>query len=104
MVSKKAFSYVDHCICIAIFNWCKRRHPNKGLRWIKKKYFRSQDSRNWIFFAKRSDKRNNSNIDLFEASRVKIKRHIKIKAKATPYDPEFIEYLIDRKMGIKCVR
>lgn len=104
VVSKKAFSYVDNCIYTAIFNWCKRRHPNKGLRWIKKKYFRSQDSHNWIFFAKRSDKRHNSNIDLFEASRVKIKRHIKIKAKATPFDPGFIKYLIDRKMGIKCVR
>ena len=92
----KEYSYE----CIYKYNSNKRRHPNKGLRWIKKKYFRSQDLRNWIFFAKRSDKRHNSNIDLFEASRVKIKRHIKIKAKATPFDPEFIKYLIDRNIDI----
>jgi RNA-directed DNA polymerase len=104
VVSKKVFSYVDNNIYKAIFNWSKRRHPNKGLPWVKKKYFRSQDLRNWIFFAKISDKQKCRIIDLFEASRVKIRRQIKIKPKATPFDPEFLNYLRNRKRGIKCLR
>jgi RNA-directed DNA polymerase len=36
-------------------------------------------------------------VDLFEASSVAIKRHIKIRAEATPYDPRFTEYFKKRE-------
>jgi len=40
-------------------------------------------------------------VDLFTASQVKITRHVKIKADATPFDPNFLEYFIKRtKKGI----
>lgn len=96
-VSSKVFSYVDDQIYKALFSWAKRRHPNKGIRWVVGKYYRSEGLRNWIFFAKVSregDKR--KFIDLFKASQVKIKRHIKIKANATPFDPDFLDYFANR--------
>jgi len=40
-------------------------------------------------------------VDLFKASSVAIKRHIKIKAEATPYDPRFTEYFSKRERRTK---
>ena len=36
-------------------------------------------------------------VDLFEASSVVIKRHIKIRAEATPYDSRFTAYFSKRE-------
>jgi RNA-directed DNA polymerase len=33
--SKKIFVKIDHAIFVALWQWAKRRHPNKGNRWIK---------------------------------------------------------------------
>jgi RNA-directed DNA polymerase len=96
--AKKTFSYIDNQIDIALWKWCRRRHLGKNFSWIQRKYFRSQGLRNWIFFAKTTKGDGTDNyVDLFKASSVAIKRHIKIKAEATPYDPRFTEYFIKRK-------
>lgn len=92
--AKETFSYVDHAIFLALWRWCKRRHPNKGCRWVKDKYFRSDKLRNWIFSAevKGKDKKT-SYLDLTEAKMIPIRRHIKIRGEATPYNPIYEEYL-----------
>lgn len=96
--AKKTFSYIDHHIHSALWSWACRRHPGKSASWIKKKYFRSQGLRNWIFFAKTKEEDGADNyVDLFKAGYVAIRRHIKIKAEATPYDPRFTEYFSKRK-------
>jgi len=51
VVAKEVFSKVDHWIWQAIWNWACFRHPNKGRRWIMKKYFHSSGNRNWVFRA-----------------------------------------------------
>ena len=96
--AKRTFSYVDHCIHEALWSWVHRRHPGKGAIWRKKKYFRQQGLRDWIFTAKNSkDSSMNEHIDLLGASSIAVKRHIKIRAEATPYDPRFTEYFIKRE-------
>lgn len=91
--AKKTFNYVNYCMFHALWRWAKRRHPNKGKKWIKQKYFRSTESQNWIFSAKYKDKHGNKNhIDLFDAAKVSILRHVKIKSDANPYKPEYFEY------------
>jgi hypothetical protein len=47
------------------------------------------------FYGKKRKSR--ANLDLFRASSVAIKRHIKIKAEATPYDPKYEDYFKQRK-------
>ena len=98
VVSKKTFAYVDYCIFQILQQWIKRRHPNKSARWLKKKYFRSQGFRYWMFFARTHDKKGNVILlDLFQAAKVAIKRHVKIKGEATIYDPSFRDYFERRK-------
>ena len=38
-VSKRIFQAVDNRIFRKLRRWCRRRHPQKSWKWIKKKYF-----------------------------------------------------------------
>jgi RNA-directed DNA polymerase len=39
VVSTRVFSRVDHAIFMRLWQWARRRHPNKASRWLKPKYF-----------------------------------------------------------------
>jgi len=96
-VSSETFAYVDHCIFQAISAWIKRRHPEKSAEWRHKRYFRRQDLRSWIFSTKIRNKEGKIlALDLFSACSVKIKRHVKIKGTANPFDPAFKDYFEKR--------
>jgi len=87
-MASRTFAKMDHYIFWALWRWAKRRHPTKGKRWIKNKYFRSGRSRNWVFA--------DGPHVLARLSDIKIRRHVKIKAEANPYLPEWEEYFDDR--------
>jgi RNA-directed DNA polymerase len=98
VVAKKTFARVDTSIYLALQRWIKRRHPNKNARWQRQRYFRSQGFRHWIFSTKvRHEDGSTGYLDLFKASSTAIRRHVKIKAEATPYDPKYTDYLERRK-------
>lgn len=92
-VSKAAFDQVDTTIFNALWQWAKRRHPTQRWQWVKQKYFPPANGRAWSFRGEVDGKRHY----LFKASRVPIKRHIKIKADANPFDPEW-ELYFERRL------
>jgi RNA-directed DNA polymerase len=101
-VSSDTFSYVDHCIFQAISAWIKRRHPEKSAGWRHRKYFRSENSKHWIFSTKiRNKEGETKNLDLFIATSVKIKRHVKILGDANPFDFAFKDYFEKREKRYK---
>jgi len=83
VVSKAAFSFVDNKIWQMLWKWALRRHPKKGKRWIKNKYFKSYKGYKWTFLT--HDKEGEV-ITLYRAEKLKIQRHIKIKSAANPFD------------------
>ena len=88
-----------------MIRWIRRRHPTKSAEWQTKKYFRRQDARNWIFSSKVLNAQGHLiNYDLVTAATIPIRRHLKIKAEATPYHSEFSEYFSKReKLGhLRC--
>jgi RNA-directed DNA polymerase len=95
VVSKEVFGHLDKGIFEQLVRWIKRRHPNKGAGWWQKRYFRTKGLQRWVFFARAKNKRTgeSQNVDLIKASSVPIKRHIKIRAAATPFDPVHRQYL-----------
>jgi RNA-directed DNA polymerase len=97
VVSKRTFSYVDKQIFNSIWQWCCRRHHDKGRRWVKDKYFASFDNQNWVFSAtyKNHDGEWKTR-NLIKAGHVPIRRHIKIRAAATPYDQAYQAYFVSR--------
>jgi RNA-directed DNA polymerase len=94
-VAKKSFSYVDASIFKSIWKWAKGRHSNKNASWIRNKYFTRIGLRNWCFFSRKTDN-NDERLALAFASNTSIKRYVKVKADATPYDPDYQEYFLDR--------
>jgi len=75
----------------------KRKHSNKSASWIRDKYFTKIGLRNWCFFCKVKTKVGIKRYTLIKAFSTKIRRHIKIKGKATPYDADFEDYFIARE-------
>lgn len=93
VVSKAVFSYVDSQIWKKIWRWCVRRHPRKSKRWIHSKYFKSHGMRNWVFSGSDSG---GKEYELFSAMSIPVKRHIKIRAEANPYEVRWESYFEKR--------
>lgn len=92
-VAKETFSTASYQIWKTLWRWAKRRHPKKGKQWIRRKYFIQKNSRNWVFATAEGK-------ELLEISSIPIKRHVKIKTGANPFDPEWDEYF-EKRLGFK---
>ncbi len=96
VVSSDAFHDVDNAIYHALWKWIKRRHPNKGLRWMKVKYFKTVGRDNWVFSGEHNEKERH----LINALSIHIKRHTLIRGKANPFDPAW-ELYFETRLGVK---
>jgi RNA-directed DNA polymerase len=93
VVSKKIFQKIDHDTYQALWRWAKRRHREKGARWIRRKHFDDQ----WTFRGRvRKEDGTWRNVALVRPVKVPIVRHVKVKAAANPYDPEWEPYFEKR--------
>ena len=98
VVTKKTFAYVDSRIFKQIWNWARRRHNSKSRKWVKRRYFRSIDNRNWSFLATRVSGDGKSDlVYLYHADHTKIVRHVKIRSMANPYSIDWQGYFTVRK-------
>jgi len=96
-VAKETFAKVRGEVWKVVWQWATRRHPNKGLHWIKERYFKPDGKREWIFTAKVKDKDGKPReIRLVQANDIKIERYIKIKGEANPFDPAQETYFESR--------
>ena len=97
VVAKKTFGKVDTYVWSMLWQWAVRRHPNKGDRWVKEKYFKTRGTRSWVFAATEKQEDGKSReIILLKESDTPIQRHIKIKADANPHDPQWERYFESR--------
>ena len=95
--SAETFKYVDYRIWKMLWRWCRRIHSNRHKRWIKEKYFKTVGERNWVFSASKP-KGEEGYYRLLSAARVKIDRHLKIRATANCYLLEDEQYFERLKM------
>ena len=97
VVATQAFARVDHEVWSMLWRWAARRHPKKGARWIKIKYFRANGLRNWVFAATENKEDGTTReLTLLKESDTPIKRHVKIRAGANPHDPQWGRYFESR--------
>jgi RNA-directed DNA polymerase len=98
VVSGAVFSYVDHEIWKALWRWAIRRHPNKGRRWVKEKYFPARAGRQWVFTgAEKGADGTKREVRLFSAASLPIRRHVLVRGDANPFDPEWRAYFEGRR-------
>jgi len=97
VVSKRVFARVDYEIFRQLWRWACARHPQKGRRWIKRKYFERVAMRDWCFFGPYvSADGSRLHAHLFHATSVRIVRHVCVREALNPYDPAWYEYLAGR--------
>ena len=100
-VAKEAFSYIDKVVFESIWTMLKRKHNNKSATWIRNKYFIKIGQDNWCFHCRAITKKGIKPYTLIKAAKTKIKRHMKIRGKATPFDSDYIEYFNTRERRLK---
>lgn len=87
-VSKEVFASFDHHLVHALIRWAKRRHPNKGVRWVVAHYFGRIGGDRWVFTARTPDRRGQwRDYYLYRLATTKITRHVKVRGTASPDDP-----------------
>ncbi|MCL6445396.1 MAG: group II intron reverse transcriptase/maturase [Alicyclobacillus sp.] len=92
VVSKQIYSYCDHRIYQMLWRWAKRRHPNKGRKWVKEKYFTRRGNRDWVF--------TNGQWDLIRMSDFPIIRHTKVQGSRSPFRPNDSDYFEQRRKNM----
>jgi RNA-directed DNA polymerase len=86
-VAKHVLQKVRHNQWQMLWNWAKRRHPEKSKNWVKARYFR--DDGYWTFCEGKAE--------LVKPDKTPITRFIKVIGRSSPYDPALKEYWIKRK-------
>lgn len=97
VASATTFKRVDHEIWRKLWQWARRRHPQKGRSWIKAKYFETVGNRTWIFAAPTMEEGQPKWRRLARTSEVAFRHHRKIKMGANPFDPQWETYFEARK-------
>jgi RNA-directed DNA polymerase len=97
VVAKARFSSVDSQIWQLLWKWAVRRHPMKGARWVRTRYFHADGNRTWVFAAKNPVGSSTSRLRLFCAATISIVRHVKIRGPANPFDPAWATYFTRRR-------
>ncbi|AFZ49129.1 group II intron reverse transcriptase/maturase [Dactylococcopsis salina] len=86
-VSSKVFSRLEHLTFWKLWKWGVKRHPNKGKKWVKTKYFRTIRGDKWTFATPREG---SNPMVLMKHSQTAIVRHVKVKGDKSPYDGDLI--------------
>lgn len=104
VVSKSCFSSIDAQTWQLLWKWAMRRHPTKGARWVRQKYFHAAGSQNWIFATQNIVNGTIQRLRLFCAMTIPIVRHIKIRYLANPFDSAWEDYFARRRAAKDSVR
>lgn len=94
VVSQKVYERLWHLTVWKLTKWGRGRHRNKGRKWQITKYFQKVGNDQWTFATPREG---NNPMVLYKHSETAIKRHIKVKGDASPYDGNLIYWSI--RMG-----
>ena len=88
VISQKVFEHLDHILFWKLFKWGTKRHQNKGIKWVKNKYFMTIGEKNWAFATRTRD--NPFATYLISHQDTKIIRFTKVKGDASPYDGNLV--------------
>jgi RNA-directed DNA polymerase len=95
--SARTFARVDDVIFRKLWRWARRRHRHKSAAWITTHYFTLPGDSRWRFRGTVYDKEGGRRaVFLVRARTTTIRRHVKVKGAANPYDPAWELYFEER--------
>ena len=98
VVSKEVFCRCDQVLINQLKRWSYRRHTDKSREWIRNRYFIRDGSRNWVFGVEYVCNGIKDKFTLYKLTDIPIKRHIKVKCEANPFDPSWDDYFEGRRL------
>ncbi|HEY9709307.1 MAG TPA: group II intron maturase-specific domain-containing protein, partial [Oculatellaceae cyanobacterium] len=87
VISSGAYDEQDHLMYQKLKAWAKRRHPQKSIQWIIKRYWKTIGGNNWVF-ATRAEGENL--MRLRTHGETPIVRHVKVKGESSPYNANLV--------------
>jgi RNA-directed DNA polymerase len=97
VVASEAFSRIDTYVFEQLRSMVRKRHPNKSEKWRKKKYWTATGRKHTFAVIAKIKKGVKKVYQVVRICSIGIKRHIKIKAAANPYDPDYAAYFWRRR-------
>jgi RNA-directed DNA polymerase len=95
--SARTFARVDDMMFKKLWRWARRRHRGKPAAWVKRKYFTGRADDPWRFRGTIRDENGGFHtVFLVRARDTPIRRHVKIRGAANPYDPAWELYFEER--------
>jgi RNA-directed DNA polymerase len=94
--STRTFARVDRLIMDKLWRWARRRHRQQAAAWVRAKYFTRADGRRAFRGLVTDEKGRVHPVLLLRTSAVGIRRHVKIRSEANPYDPSWELYFEER--------
>jgi len=103
VVSKQVFQRMDYLIHLSLWQWARHRHSNKSHTWVYRQYIRPPGAEKALFQTQTTDKNGEKRlIRIYAASQTPIRRHIKVRGAANPYDPQWELYFEQRQFHKTC--
>ncbi|OGK01288.1 MAG: hypothetical protein A2350_08360 [Candidatus Raymondbacteria bacterium RifOxyB12_full_50_8] len=96
VVASGAFNRVDQYVYGQLWRMIRRNHPGKSKGWLIQQYWQAAGQK-WIFSVRRKRKKGVQLYCVVRVSSIGIRRHLKIKADANPYDPAYAGYFSYRR-------
>lgn len=86
VVCTKMFSSLDSLVFRKLKAWAKRRHHNKRMKEITRKYWQTIDGDNWVF----ATRKGGNPLRLLKHSSIKQVDYAKVKGESSPYDGNLV--------------
>ena len=96
IVASGAFKEVDRQIYCYLWDWAKRRHQDKGKIWLTRKYWRN-GPKPCTFSTVEVTPEGKRRVELIRPPQITIRRHVKVRSEANPFDPKDSDYFEKRK-------
>ena len=106
IVTKRAYSKVEWILWHSLWRWVKRRHSGKESRWMIQRYWHPLGGKSVFaaYIGKQTSDEKPNWLKLVNPTQISIRRHVKIRCEANPFDPRWRAYMEDRaffkKFGI----
>ena len=103
----QAFRKAEMVIWQRLWYWAKRRHPEKSVNWIAQRYWHRLGRKRRTFATDSGERTPDGKPKLFrlvDPTETRIRRYVKVRTEANPFDPRWRDYFEDRaffkRMGI----
>ena len=99
IVAARTFKKVEAALWQSLWRWARRRHHQKSWSWIVSRYWHRLNGKKVfaVDTGERTPEGKTVWLKLVNVTETKVRRHVKIKAAANPFDPQWRNYFEERE-------